>query len=104
MELLGQLFEGHALKARLESDLLISRSEVIVISAFITGGAISWLLKTIPRSTKTNIVCRLNPADIAAGSTDINALKEALNNGISVACLRSLHAKIYSIDKEKIYV
>lgn len=95
--------DGEQLKISLENDLAKSQSSVSVISAYVTQTGIDWLLKHVPPNISVCLVCRLQPNDVVNGATHLSALRTALDNGYKVLCLHSLHAKIYTIDREKIY-
>lgn len=98
------LLDGEKLRKRMELLLPQAKKEVVVISAYVTQSAVEWLASHIPDRVSVELVCRLLPSDIINGSTHISALQTALDNGMHVLCLHSLHAKIYAIDSETIYV
>jgi len=95
--------DGEKLKSVLERAVTDSESRIVFISAFITKVAVDWLAKRAPNNVDVHLNCRLQPFDIISGSTHISALITALENGWSVSCLHSLHAKIYAIDDRNIY-
>lgn len=98
------LIESEQLKCAIEQAVKKCRKKLVFISAYITYAAIEWLDKYVPEHAEVHLVCRLTPSDAEAGSTDISALIRALESGWKVSCLHSLHAKLYSIDDEQIYV
>lgn len=98
------ILDGEKLRQILESALPQAKEQIIFISAYITQSAIDWLNKLTPQNVDTHVVCRLLPSDALSGATQITALQVALDKGIKVASLHSLHAKIYAIDSETIYV
>lgn len=100
----GQMIDGEELKNQLERALSSSKEEVVFISAYITKSAIDWLIKLVPIGVGSRLVCRLRPSDLLSGSSDISAIKTALDNDIFISCLHSLHAKIYSIDKQVMFI
>ncbi|MFN3828252.1 MAG: phospholipase D-like domain-containing protein [Micavibrio sp.] len=104
MKLEEEILDGDRLRKKLESTLPHARESIIFISAYITQSAIDWLIKCTPDKTDTHIICRLIPSDIMTGATQLSAVKTALDKGIKVSCLHSLHAKIYAIDSETIFV
>jgi hypothetical protein len=83
---------------------LADSTEVLLISAYITDQAIDWLIEHVNKETKVSIIGRLSPSDIVNGSSTINALRKILDQGWSLAALQSLHAKIYLLDKNKMFV
>lgn len=79
-----------------------AKSEIIVISAFTTSDATSYLLKDISEGVKVTLVTRWSKHDIVSGSSDLNVAKIIFDNGGRVFRNPLLHAKIYMIDKEKL--
>ena len=98
------LLDGDSLREELESVLPNTKQKAIFISAYITQSGVDWFCKYTPKKPDRWIICRLLPSDILSGSTHLSALKTALSLGVKVSCLHSLHAKIYAIDDEIIYV
>jgi len=98
------ILDGEKLRQKLETDLPQAKRQIIFISAYVTQNAIDWLNKLVPEGVDTHVVCRLLPSDILSGATQLSALRTALNKDIKVSCLHSLHAKIFAIDRETIYV
>ncbi len=98
------ILDGGKLRHKLESALPQARSRITFISAYVTQSAIDWLSGFKPKNVDAYIVCRLLPSDVLSGATQLSALIAALNKGIKVFCLHSLHAKIFAIDNETIYV
>lgn len=98
------LLDGDKLRQKLESSLPHAKKQIVFISAYITQSAIDWFKKHVPDNIDTHVICRLLPSDVLNGATQLSALKTALRAGIKVSCLHSLHAKIYAIDSEAIYV
>lgn len=84
--------------------LIPSCSHLVIISAFMTQPATSWLLKlTAPSSARVHLVGRFTPNDFSNGASDLNALRDCLNRGYRVSALSNLHAKIYQIDYDTIF-
>lgn len=78
--------------------------ELTIISAFMTQPATRWLSSLIVHNKpKVELIGRFTPNDFAQGASDINALRECLNNGYNVKALSNLHAKIYQIDQDIIF-
>lgn len=98
------ILDGDKLRHKLESALPQARSRITFISAYVTQSAIDWLSEFKPKNVDAYIVCRLLPSDVLNGATQLSALIVALNKNIKVLCLHSLHAKIFAIDNEVIYV
>ena len=97
------LLTGRELKAILRNDFSNCKSEIKICSAFVTEPAIDEFMKAIPKNINVKVVCRLLPFDVANGSCSISALKKSIEANWSIYRLENLHAKIYSIDGNKIY-
>ena len=91
------ILSGEKLRQKLEIALPQAKRQIIFISAYVTQSAIDWLNKLVPEDVDTQVVCRLLPSDVLSGATQLSALKTALDKGIKIFCLHSLHAKIFSI-------
>jgi len=100
----GDLIEGTKLKNHLELVIPKAQNKIVSISAYITASAVDWLIDLLPENSHLLVVCRILPSDVINGSTDLSALKNILSSSGSVYCLTSLHAKIYSVDNETIFV
>lgn len=98
MLLSTDLFRNSFLKASRNAE------HIYIISAFVKEAAVSWLSSTVSPNTKVHLVLRGRPDDFLANSSDINALKKALNSGWQVGVINSLHAKIYLIDSSTLFV
>ncbi len=98
------LIDGDKLRQKLEFALPHAKKTVAFISAYITQTAIDWFCNLLPPCIEVRVICRLLPSDVLSGSSQLSALSTALEKGIRVSCLHSLHAKIYAIDDEIIYV
>ncbi|WP_351074990.1 phospholipase D family protein [Shewanella sp. CAL98-MNA-CIBAN-0140] len=100
---MSNLISNSDLTMQLER-LLPNCKELTIISAFMTQPATSWLSRlTYHNKPKVELIGRFTPNDFAQGASDINALRECINNGFSVKALSNLHAKIYQIDQEIIF-
>jgi hypothetical protein len=84
--------------------LLPDCADLIIISAFMTQPATRWLGHLITANKpKVKLVGRFTPNDFAKGASDLNALRDCINNGYQVKALVNLHAKIYQIDHDTIF-
>lgn len=104
MTLRNQLINGEQLRAVLEHAIKQCDKKLTLISAYITQSALDWLKKHVPDNVEVHLICRLLPSDVIQGSTNLSALETAINLGWKTSCLHSLHAKIYLIDSNIIYV
>ena len=97
------LIKGDELKNILIQEFFEAEKEIKICSAFITEPAIDEFIKVIPKKINVKVVCRLLPFDVANGSCSISALKKGIEANWLIYRLENLHAKIYSIDGNKIY-
>ena len=98
MLLSTDLFRDSFLKASRNAE------HIYIISAFVKEAAVNWLSSTVSPNTNVHLVLRGRPDDFLAKSSDLNALKKALNSGWEVGVINSLHAKIYLIDNSTLFV
>jgi uncharacterized protein YqfB (UPF0267 family) len=69
-----------------------------------TQPATRWLGQLISKNQpKVELIGRFTPIDFAKGASDLNALRDCINNGYQVKALVNLHAKIYQIDHDTIF-
>lgn len=99
----SDLLDGDALRVRLEQEISLATKSIQFISAYVTQSGVEWLEKYVQKGVSVEIICRLLPSDISLGSSQLSALKTALDKGYKVSRLHSLHAKIYCLDDSKIY-
>lgn len=86
------------------SELAFKTNELIIISAYITKKAAQWLVSILPNDCKVTLVARLNSSDIISGSSDLEAIKLALENNWRISRLSELHAKIYLTNNKNLFV
>ncbi len=92
------------LKKQLESSFR-SANDLLIVSAYLTLPAVSWLYKTIPESIRqVRVVMRGRPSDFSSGASDFNACSLVLEKGGQLSMMENLHAKVYSIDSEKVFI
>tara|TARA_Y100000389_G_C17449134_1_gene513559 strand:- start:1483 stop:2325 length:843 start_codon:yes stop_codon:yes gene_type:complete len=97
------IISGSQLRKFLVNDFSKSKKEIIIISPYVTDPAVDDFVKVIPKNIIVKVICRLLPYDAANGSCSISALKKGIEANWLVYRLENLHAKIYSIDGNKIY-
>lgn len=86
------------------ADELRSSKAVTLLSAYITSLGVEWLLQALPAQASLAVVGRFLPIDFIRGASDLNAVRMLLERGHTVKSLSSLHAKIISIDNEKVFL
>ncbi len=100
---MSSLISNTELTQQLEA-LLPGCANLIIISAFMTQPATRWLGHLITANKpKVKLVGRFTPNDFVKGASDLNALRDCINNGYQVKALVNLHAKIYQIDHDTIF-
>lgn len=79
--------------------LSLARRRVVIVSAFIRGETLSWLLKCIPKEVNNiTIYARWRLNDILAGASDVSVINVARERNAVFKVYDSLHAKIYIVD------
>ena len=79
--------------------LASAQREVIIVSAFIRGETLSWLLRCIPKEVNDiTIYARWRITDILAGASDMSVINVARKRNAIFKVYDSLHAKIYIAD------
>ena len=100
---MSSLISNTELTTQLE-ELLPNCKNLTIISAFMTQPATRWLGQLISNNKpKVQLIGRFTPIDFAKGASDLNALRDCINNGYQVKALANLHAKIYQIDHDTIF-
>ena len=87
-------------RQELGDHLNIAKGKVLILSAFLTEPAMSWLVQNIPNSCKVRIVSRWRKMDLLARASDIASCKIALSNNWSFGIDLNLHAKLIGIDEQ----
>lgn len=100
---INNLLSTNEFKSRL-MELSSKSREFIIISAYITEKALYWLASILSSDCKVTLVARLKASDISNGSSDLKAIEFALENNWQVSRLSELHAKIYLINNENLFV
>lgn len=98
MLLSTDLFRDSFLKASQNAE------HICIVSAYVKDAAVNWLSSTVGPKTNVSLVLRGRPNDFLAQSSDLSALKNALDSGWKVGIINSLHAKIYLIDRKALFV
>ena len=89
-------------------DLLIAikkcKKSITIISPYITMGAVTKLMKVLPKNLYCTVITQPPGMDYLTGAIEIDALIELKKNGFKLFYLHHLHAKIYIIDKSIAYL
>jgi hypothetical protein len=85
------------LRRHIEKHLLKS-SRCFCYSAFFTETAADWLVKQRIFKKDDRLLVRARPTDFLSGSCSIDALRKALDAGLTIKMSTALHAKIYAFD------
>lgn len=76
-----------------------------IISAFVTQPATDWLIQLVEgKRPSVKLVGRFTPLDFIQGSSDLSALRDCIAKGFQVKALTNLHAKIFQVDEENIFI
>ncbi len=96
------LLETGAFRRELAFALSLAEQEVIVLSAFIKLDALRWLIET-SKTGNLKIVSRWQPADLAAGASDLDCFALCDDANIPFGISQNLHGKVYIVDS-KIFI
>lgn len=87
------------------SDLAILRdAEVNIVSAYLKESALRQLAEHINTSNQVSILTRWQAADLLMRSSDLSAYRLAAERGWPFFARLDLHAKLYQIGKQSIYI
>lgn len=79
-------------------------SHLIVISAYLTSPAVKRLIDIAPCDLTAVVVGKFSPNDFTMGASDIAALRSVLSANWDLRVLDDLHAKIYQLDENTMYL
>jgi phosphatidylserine/phosphatidylglycerophosphate/cardiolipin synthase-like enzyme len=101
---MNKLLDTQTLQNELSKLASQAKTEITIVSAYVTDTAINWILNKIPKNVKLCVIAKLSPQDFASKASTFEAIEMLLNAGHTVKLLTNLHAKIYLIDKEHIFI
>ena len=81
-----------------------SSESVIICSAFIKVNAIKQILKDVSNQVSVSVVSRWSKHDLVYGASDLEVYEWCESQGYRFGVNRALHAKLYSIDCETIFL
>lgn len=85
--------------------ILQAQQRIIFLSAFVTSRGLEWVEKLIgQRQIDCRVVARWKPGDLVTGSSDLKAFEIAERNNWSFAISQTLHAKLFLIDAEAMFI
>ena len=99
----GNLLSSGRLQQRLE-ELITPSKELVIVSAYVTNKALEWISSIVPNECNVALVARLKSSDIINKSSDLKAIELALESNWQVFRLPELHAKIYLINDNNLFV
>lgn len=79
-------------------------NELVICSAFIKTKAIENLLRNITRTVAVTIVARWAKQDLVFGASDLEVYQWCESEGYRFGVNSKLHAKLYSIDRDLIFL
>jgi hypothetical protein len=79
-------------------------AEVTIVSAYLKESALCQLAEHINSSNQVSIVTRWQAADLLSGSSDLSAYKFAADHSWPFFARLDLHAKLYQIGNQSIYI
>ena len=82
-----------------------AQRRIIFLSAFVTSPGLQWVEQLIGgKQIACHVVARWNPGDLITGSSDLKAFEIAERNNWSFAISQALHAKLFLIDAETMFI
>ncbi len=90
--------------AAVEAGLRSAHGRVIIVSAYLTSPAVSWLRDRIPAGISVDLIVRWKLQDLLSGGSDLGSWSIASHAGWSFRALQDLHAKIWLADSERLFI
>ena len=78
--------------------------ELIICSAFVKNKAIQHLLESVSPTVSVKIICRWAKGDLVFGASDLEVFTWCQSKGYKFGVNPGLHAKLYSIDTQTIFL
>jgi len=78
--------------------------ELTICSAFVKTKAIQHLLERTPPTVSVKIICRWAKGDLVFGASDLEVFTWCQSKGHKFGVNPGLHAKLYSIDRQTIFL
>lgn len=100
----GWLKDSSEFKDELETCVGGARNHVFVATAYLTRLGTEWLVAHTATVASVTIVVRWNLADLLSGSSDLESYTIARRHGWSFRAMQDLHAKIWLVDKQALFV
>jgi len=88
----------------LEQALLGSKTEVLIVSAYLRSEVLDWARKVIPKDVLVNIVTRWTPQDLSFGASDLEAFEIARKERWGFYIEQDLHAKSVLVDSDTLFL
>jgi hypothetical protein len=82
-------------KAELHACAQAGDGRVTIVSPFVKEAALTGLLDCVATEHDVRLITRFNLRDVAAGASDLGALRRVLHRGGRVRGVRGLHSKVY---------
>jgi hypothetical protein len=100
----NKILDTQALQNELSRLASQAKTEIVIVSAYVTDIATNWILEKIPKNVRLCVIAKLSPQDLASKASTFEAIEMLLKAGHTVKLLSNLHAKIYLIDKDHIFI
>lgn len=96
---------GDTFRAEVAAAVQGSQKSVVVISAYVKCSAIQWLAEQVPNSRiNVAIVAGWSMGSLAQGASDLEAYLIAKKQGWKFGIMPGLHAKLYVVDSDTVFV
>lgn len=81
-----------------------SKENIYLCAPFIKKDVVNKILENKKEDIEMVVITSSNISNFLCGSLDISAIKELINNGVTVRNYQNLHAKIYIFDRKKVLI
>lgn len=88
----------------LTREICKASNELIICSAYIKENAIKNLLKNVSSDVSVSVIARWEKRDLITGASDLEVYDWCKSRGYRFGVNRSLHAKLYMIDQNLIFL
>ena len=99
-----RVLDGRAFRRQLENAIRAAKTRVLMFSAFLTAGGMDWFVNVCPPDVSVGIVARWRLSDILQGASDLQAYTIARSIHFDFRVNRYLHAKVWLIDQDILFV
>ena len=100
----NRLLKNREFLDAVEEGLRSSRSEIVLISAFLRSEVLEWVSQNVPSNISLTVLSRWRMDDLLSGASDLKAYEIAKKRGWDFYIDNDLHAKALLIDKDRLFL